>query len=223
MVNTSFRPHLTLYSSQLWLRPSLNLDAEARFTVNPGGGAPVFLVGLIQNQWLFCCSPWKNNICNTATKGSDSPFVLESGQVVLNRTSGSTSTSIANFATATETTTLTSTVTTAALTSASSSSSVSSTSLSCSNKEAAVGAGLGVPLGLALLVALALLFTQRRHKQNLRMDVETWQWRYNELTTKAVTRSGAERQPIHQLPAWTPGELDGQPKSLPPEMSDKPR
>ena len=223
MVNTSFRQHLKLYSSQPWLWPSLGLDAEARLAVNVGGGAPIFLVGLIQNQWLFCCSPWKNNICDTATKGSDSPFVLESGEVILNRTSGSTSTSIPNSATATETTTFTSTVTAAALTSPSNNSSVSRTSLSCSSKEAAVGAGIGATLGLALLIALGLLWTQRKHKQNLRTDIKTWEWRYNELTTKVVTRSGAGQQPIHQLPAWTPGELDGQPKSLPPEMSDRPR
>ncbi|KAM0800874.1 hypothetical protein BDR22DRAFT_888890 [Usnea florida] len=223
MVNTSHRQNPKPDSSQPWLQPGLLPDAEARFAVNPGGGAPLFLVGLIQNQWQFCCSPWSNNTCDTATKGSDSPFVLESERVILNRTSGSTSTSIPNPATATETTTFTSTVTAAALTSPSSNSSVSSTSLSCSGKEAAVGAGIGAPLGLALLVALGLLWTQRKHKQNLRTDVQTWEWRYNELATQGGTRSGAGPQPIHQLPAWTPGELDGRPKTLPSEMSDRPK
>lgn len=213
----SLQAALNLFLLQPWLRPSLDLDAEARFAVNMGGGEPLFLVGLIQDQWLFCCSPWKNDTCDTATKGSDSPFIIEGGTVILNRTSGSTSTSITNSATVTET------VTAAALTSPSSSPSVSSTSLSCSSKEAAVGAGLGAPLGLALLVASGLLWTQRKHKQKLRTDVQTWEGRYNDLTTKVVNRSGAVHQPIHQLPAWTPEELDGRPKSLPSEMSDRPR
>ena len=220
---------LTLNSSLSWVRLSLNLNAEAKLAVNVGGGAPIFLVGLIHNQWLFCCSPWNNDTCDTATKGSDSPFFLQAGQVVFNRTSGSTSTSIAESATVTETTTFTvhatatSTVTAAALTSPSSSPSISNTSLSCSNKEAAVGAGLGVSLGIALLVALGLLWTQRKHKQSLRTDAQTWEWRYNALTSKVATVNEAEPQQIHQLPAWTPGELDSRPRSFPSEMADKPR
>lgn len=86
-----------------------------------------------------------------------------------------------------------------------------------------MGAGLGVTLGLALLFMSGLLWRQRKHKISLRTDVQAWEWKYNELTTKVVTLSGAEYQPTHQLPAWTPGELDGRPRSLPSEMADKPR
>ena len=205
------------------LRPNLSLDAEARFAVNIGIGSPIFFVGLIQDQWLSCCGPWSNNTCDNATKGSNAPFFLEAGLVIFNRTSGSTSTNITVSATVTATTTFTSIVTAAALTSPSSSPSVSSTSLSCSNKEAAVGAGLGVSLGLALLVALGLLWTQKKHKQSLRTNVQTWERRYSDLTTRAVTGSGAEPPQIHRLPNWIPDELDGRSRSLPSEMADTPR
>ena len=164
-----------------------------------------------------------------ATKGSYAPFSLEVGHVIFNRTSGSTSTNIANAVTVTETATFTvhatatDTLTATALASPSKSPSVSSTSLSCSNREAAVGAGLGVTLGLALLVTLGLLWRQRKHKQSLRTDVQTWEWRYHELTTKVVTLSRDEHQPIHHSPAWTPRELDGRPPSFPSEMAGTPR
>ena len=200
--------------------------------VNTGGGALIFLAGYIQEQFLFCCSQFNSsdNTCATATRRSYAPFPLEAGQVIFNRTSGSTSTDIADAAIVTKTATFTvhatatSSVTAAALASPSKSPSVSNTSLSCSSREAAVGAGLGVTLGLALLVALGLLWRQRKHKQSLRTDVQTWEWRYNELTTKVVTLSGTEHhQPIHQLPAWTPGELDGQRVSVPSEMAEESR
>ena len=178
----------------------------------------MYLVGYIQGQWQFCCSPWVNQTCDTATNGSKEPFSLENEQVIFNRTSGSTSTTTANApATATSITTVT------ALTQPSNSSSVANSSLSCSRNEAAVGAGLGLPLGLALLVALGLLWRQRKQKQSLRTNAQTWEGRYKDVTTNFVTRSGVEHQQIHQLPAWTPGELDGRPESRPSEMADKPR
>ena len=224
---------MKIHSSQpwLWLSLSLNLDADIGFAVNTGGGALIFLAGYIQDQFRFCCSLFypSNNTCAVATKGSYAPFPLEAGQVIFNRTSGSTSTNIAIPVTVTKTAsftvhaTATDTVTAAALISPSKSPSVSSTSLSCSSREAAVGAGLGGSLGLALLFTLGLLWRQRKHKQSLRTDVQTLEWRYHELTTRIVTLSGDEHQPIHHLPAWTPRELDGQTTSFPSEMADTPR
>ena len=211
-----------------WLTLALSRDADIGFAVDTGTNGPIHLVGYIQGQFLFCCSPVisSNNTCAKATKGSYEPFSLEAGQIIFNRTSGSTSTDIASAATVTETAaftdhaTATDIVTVTA--SPSTSASVPSTSLSCSSKEAAVGAGLGVTLGLALSVALGLLWRQKRHKQSLRTEIQTWEWRCNELTSKVVTFSGAEQQSIYQLPGWTPSELDGRPKTFPSEMADKP-
>lgn len=207
-------------TDQSWESPSCPQHCA---DVEIGAGAPIFFVGVIQGQWLSCCSTWKDNTCDIATKGSNAPFFLEAGRVIFNRTSGSTSTNITELATVTLTTTFTSTVTAAALTSPSSSPSVSSTSLSCSNKEAAVGAGLGVSLGLALIFALGLLWRQRKHKQGLSADAQKQECRYNEMMPRVMTVSGAQHQQTQQLPAWIPDELDGRPRSFPPEMADRPR
>ena len=231
-----FEPTVKIDLSQpwLWLSLSLNLNADIGFAVHTVGGALIFPAGNIRDQFLFCCSPFNpsNNTCAVATKGSYAPFSLEAGQVIFNRTSGSTSTNIANPATVTKTVrftvhaTATNSVTAAALTSLSKSPSFSTTPLACSSREAAVGAGLGVALGLAVLVTLGLLWLlwrQRKHKQSLRTDVQTWEWRYHELTTKVVSLSGDEHQLTHHLPAWTPRELDGRSTSFPSEMADTPR
>ncbi|CAF9935013.1 MAG: hypothetical protein ALECFALPRED_006213 [Alectoria fallacina] len=155
-----------------------------------------------------------------ATRGSTSPFFIEAGLVIFNRTSGSTSPNNTNAVTVTVTATTTESV--------SNPSSVRNTSSLASNREAATGAGVGVPLGLALLVTLGLLWRQIKHAQSLKNDVQTWESRYGELIrTKTSDFSGVEQRPqhrfvgqgsnevagqpriAHQLESWRPGEIDG--------------
>lgn len=87
---------------------------------------------------------------------------------------------------------------------------------------------MGVTLGLGLLVTLALLWKQRKHKQSLSKDVQTWEGKYREsVKTQTVYSTGTEHQSSHQpdarpldeldsqrhlpsqLEGWTPGEIDG--------------
>lgn len=146
-----------------------------------------------------------NNDCMYSTKGSYSPFLIEAGLVIFNRTSGSVfpnNTNAVSF-----------TVTSTATASASNGPSIHSTSssLSPARREAAVGAGVGGVLGLGLLVTLVLLWRERTRKRSLRNEVQTWEGKYSELmNTKPMNIGGAEHQTAQQLHGWHPEELDDQ-------------
>lgn len=168
-----------------------------------------------QAQFLSCCSQVNpfNNTCMTASKGSTAPFFIEAGLVIFNRTSGSTSPNTTNTATVTVTATAT------PLNLPSGSSSVQNTSISSSSsKETAIGAGLGVTLGLGLLVTFGLLWKQRKHKQSLSKDVQTWEGKYWEsVKTKTVYIREAEHRSVHQLDGRSLDGSDGQ-THLPPQL-----
>lgn len=163
-----------------------------------------------------------------ATKGSNAPFYIEAGRVIFNRTSGSTSPNNTNDAPVTVTVIATVTATVSASASASNSPSNHITSPSSSGKDAAIGAGMSGLLGLALLIALGFLWRQRRQKQSLRKDVETWEGRHAKLMeVRNVDLGGNEHQTphlldssnsdevhgqerlTHQLQGWRPDEVDG--------------
>ena len=173
---------------------------------------------------MFCCGRVaSNDTCMAATKGSTAAFYIEAGRVIFNRTSGSTSPRNTNDAPFTVT--VTSTASISVSPSASNSPSNHITPSSPSGKDAAIGAGLSGLLGLAFLITLALLWRQRRQKQSLRKDVETWEGRCARFTT--VDLGGAEQitpdlldclnsdgrhdqqHLTHQLQGWNPDEADG--------------
>ena len=171
---------------------------------------------------MFCCSQVEpsNNTCMIATKGSTSPFFIQAGLVIYNRTSGSTSlnntspTSVTITATATTTAAATATTLASNITSfdSTSSSPLPSSTSSSSRKEAAIGAGVGGVLGLALFLALVLLWRQKKQKQGLSEDVQTWENRYREsVTIKTGVIGEAEHQGPHQLDGWNPGGKNSQP------------
>lgn len=201
-------------TDETWQSPGCSQNCS---DVNPSGSAVIFPINS-QDQALFCCSQpnTTTNKCTVGTRGSTAPFYIEAGLVIFNRTSGSTSSN------ATNTGTVTVTATTTALTLPSNASSVHNTLSSLSSsREEAIGAGIGVPLGLALFIMLGLLWRQTRQKQGLRKDVQTWEGRYADLkNTKPVELGEAEHQPptvyppVHQLPGWSPDELDDQPDRL---------
>ena len=207
MVNISFSDCAQLPSQE----PSVYSLIFALTLKNsvPNGGATMFPFGVLDDQFLFCCSqsdPF-NNTCLIPTKGSSKPFPVNAGQVIFNRTSGSTSPNNTNTETVT--------VTAAATITATASSAVLASPLSCpsssSSKDVAIGAGVGVPLGLAFLIALALLWIQRGRMQILTKDVRTWEGKYQDsMNTKTSKLNGTEYQSPHQLEGWTPNELDGQ-------------
>ena len=189
--------------------------------VIPENGATIFPFGVLDDQFLFCCSQSdpSNNTCLIPTKGSNAPFSVNAGRVIFNRTSGSTFPNNTNTATVTVTAAATGTVSAAALASA----------LNCpsssSRREIAIGTGIGVPLGLAFLIALTLLWRQSGRIWDLTKDVQAWERRYQD-STNVTTRKldGAEYQAPYQLDGWTPNELDSQATSSgrPDEIDGRP-
>lgn len=207
----------------------LDLKANSTLGVDTSGGAPIHLLHYYQNQWLFCCSPGNayNSTCMDATKGSTAPFQIEAGQVIFNRTSGSTSPNdtttapVTVHSTAAFTATVTATVTATATASASKSLDAPSTSAaaaasssSSSKNGTAIGAAFSALLGVLLLVTLILLWRERKTKQTFRKDAHIWEGKYAQLVQKQNTLvdvGGAEHQPPQQLDGWNPSELYGKP------------
>lgn len=193
-------------TDETWQSPQCSQFCE---DVNRSGGATVQLLQYEpqQEQSVFCCSPFNiyNNTCLVATKGSHAPFYVEAGKVIFNRTSGSTSPNITSIAPVTITVTATATTTATISPSAHRGS-------SSSKRETVTGAVVGAVLGSGLLVMLALLWRERRHKQNLKKDVQTWKGKYGQLMETQnvlVDVSGANHQPPQQLESWNSIELHG--------------
>lgn len=70
---------------------------------------------------------------------------------------------------------------------------------------------MGGALGLALLIALGLLWRQRKQKQGLTKDVNTWEGKYRDsMATKTSGLGGVDHQPGSEVHGWGPGRTDGQ-------------
>ena len=149
----------------------------------------------------MCCGPgYPNGTCVQISQGSNLAFEVPLGQIIYNRTSGSTE---RNDTTSgpTPTTARTITVTASASdqpTRSTANPIASSASVrgSSTSNDAAIGAGVGVPLGVALIGALALLWRQRTHEQRLKKKVERWEEKYEAL---ARTKGGDYTRSIHEL------------------------
>ncbi|CAF9941274.1 hypothetical protein IMSHALPRED_002501 [Imshaugia aleurites] len=183
--------------------------------VNTDNGAAIHPV-YVDNQYMFCCLYGDrpgNNTCFESTKGSISPFAVEAGLVIYNRTSGST-TPINDTSTETTTTTVTITATVAAseFASVSTHPSVCNTSTSSSRKGEAIGAAMGGLLGLVIIIALCLLWRQRWQKQSSRKDVQILQEeKYTEsMNTSNEAPTEAEHRTPHQDESWNSHQLEGQ-------------
>ena len=189
------------------------LHTDISIIVNPSGGLDINLV-VVDRKYMFCCGNMNpfNNTCLTSSKGSFSPFFIQAGLVVFNRTSGSTSPNSTDIATITITSTVTaasfdveSMITTTAMakstatTSNPSCDTVTSPSPS-SRRDAAIAAGVSSLLGLGLFVACAFVWKQRKQKQSLRKDVQTWKGMYSEL--KMIRTARFEQQLPSQLDGW---------------------
>ena len=149
---------------------------------------------------MCCGTGYPNGTCDQKTQGSNLAFEVPVGQIIYNRTSGSTG---QNNTAADPTSTTTSTITVTASASDQSicftaSPGASSASVSCAStsNDAAIGAGVGVPLGVALIGALALLWRQHTHEQRLKKKIERWEEKYEVL---ARTKGADYARPIHEL------------------------
>ena len=130
--------------------------------VNPNLALVMYLFRY-QNPSTYCCGPADQGIgtgsgtCLFPTLGTSTPFLLQNGNMITNRTTGEVlplnSTALLPDAAA-QVVTVTTTPTSAPALSASTNSN--------SSRNIAIGAGVGVPLGLAFLAALTALLLQRR-------------------------------------------------------------
>lgn len=162
-----------------------------------GGGQFMFAV----SQSTMCCGTgYPNRTCDQRSQGSRLAFEVPMGQIIYNRTSGSTE---RNETTSGPTSTIASTITVTPGASAqsvcSTASSIASSASACcfsTSNDAAIGAGVGVPLGVALIGALALLSRQRTHEQRLKKKVESWKAKYEVL---ARTKGADHTRSIHEL------------------------
>lgn len=102
----------------------------------------------------FCCGEGYNvtsGDCASENRGSRSPFQIPNGQIISNRSSGSTE---ANVTSTVQTMSATVTVT-------------SERQISSGSRDAAIGIGVGVPLGTILLVVSGFLWWQVRQRRIL--------------------------------------------------------
>lgn len=203
----SQRKHLTR-----WFYNILVLFTNVANAVNTDNGVAIHPV-YVDNQSMFCCQYGDrpgNNTCFVPTKGSISPFAVEAGLVIYNRTSGST-TPINDNDTSTTTVTTTATVTASAFASVSTHPSICTTSTSSSKEGETIGAAVAGLLGLALLIALCLLWRQTRQKQSLRKDVQILEEKYGEsMNTRGEAPAGAEYRTPSPDESWDSHQLDGQ-------------
>ena len=170
-------------------------------TVSPNQGRAIYQV----EKGLFCCGFFNSSsgTCFNSTRGSDAPFSVDQGSVILNRSSGSTSltgpATVASAGTPAATTVDSATITRTA------------TSLpSTSDRAATVGAAVGVPLGLALLAFVAMLWRQKREAARLRKQKEDWEEKYITLLQSKSERQRSilsERAMRHEVEETTIGEL----------------
>ncbi|KAM0797565.1 hypothetical protein BDR22DRAFT_824195 [Usnea florida] len=175
---------------------------------SPSGGATINLIHSFQNQWVSCCGPGfaNNNTCSRPTKGSTTPFFIEDGLVIFNRTSGSTSPNN------TETTlvTVTATVTTAGPVSVSTSLSTTrpSSSLSLSSSSQSSSSSR-----TGTVVGAGLLLREKKHKESFKKDAETWKMRHADMVQSQkilVNSSMNEREPRQPSDDWNFSELHGE-------------
>ena len=170
-------------------------------TVSPSQGRAIVQV----EEGLFCCGFFNSSsgTCFNSTRGSDAPFSVDQGSVILDRSSGSTS--LNGPATVSSAVTLAGTTVNSATTTR------TATSLpSTSDRAATVGAAVGVPLGLALLSFVAMLWRQKREAAGLRKQKEDWEEKYIRLLqskSEAQRSILSERATRHELEESTIGEL----------------
>ncbi len=183
-------------------------------TVEVMGDAAIYFVD-VEGHFLFCCGNMdpSSNTCVVGTKGSSSPFFVEAGLVIFNRTSGSTSTNntditSGNITVAENAARITATNTLTAATSASASPCMRLSSSSSSRIEIPLSAGASGVLGLALLFTLSLLWKQRKYKQILSKDIQRREEKYRDLME--IRTGDLEGTEQRQLEAWRSHEIDGQ-------------
>ena len=167
---------------------------------------------------LFCCGFFNSSsgTCYNSTRGSDAPFSVDQGSVILDRLTGFTApqNSLATIAASAVTLagSTVNSVTTITTTAAGPAASLPSTS----DRAAKVGVAVGMPLGLALLAFVVMLWRQKREAAGLRKEKEDWEEKYitllqSNLETRRsgnnIPRALSEETTRHELEEGNIGEL----------------
>ena len=181
--------------------------------VTPSSGVRIVNV----EDQLFCCGPSYFNsssgTCINSTHGSNAPFAVDPGSVIVDRLSDSTLPDQTGAVTSTVTipgATIKS-LNASAATTIGTSPSLPQTS---DRGEGTVGVSAGIPLGMALLGAVGLLWRQKRDANRLRKERNDWEEKYvallesqmETLRSENVPRSSSKRV-IHQLEGIPIGEM----------------
>lgn len=160
---------------------------------------------------LFCCGFFNSSsgTCYNSTRGSDAPFSVDQGSVILDRWSGLTAPKNSLATVAASAVTLAGStvnlVTTMTTTAAGPAASLPSTF----DRAAMVAVAVGVPLVLALLGFVVMLWRQKREAAGLRKEKEDWEEKYiTLLQSNLKTRRSGNKIPRALSEKTTRQELE---------------
>ena len=198
--NTLSRPSCT---DRSWQEPSCPMHCNEYYRSGNIVIYPVSQPDLSQSPNAlasYCCDgQGRNNdtYCAWSTMGSNAPFALPDGQIIVDRADGR-SVQATDIAPALNSPTQT--VTTIATSSAQATPQSSTLQAQCQFQNAAIGAGVGVSLGVLLLVAcgLLLLQTQRLRGANAQRALDLRKYDATIPTEQKHELSGT---PINELDA----------------------
>ena len=152
----------------------------------------------------YCCRGQSDNgTCPYITNGSSTPFSLERGYVIANRSDGSEQPqpiTVTQSIPGTEPTC---------------SSSPSVNLLKNTSRETAIGAGIGVPLGALMIVAFVAWIFQLQKTKKLQRELRIRDAYVEDLkklgtgSEKILFRHQLAGTPLAEMPAMSHGELDG--------------
>ena len=152
----------------------------------------------------YCCSLLRDKgACVSATNESTSPFTIEQGYIITNRSDGSTqplNTIAAQPSPGTEPTC---------------SSSPSVHLLTNTSRETTIGAGIGVPLGALMIVAFVAWIFQLQKTKKLQRELRIRDAYVEDLkklgtgSEKILFRHQLAGTPLAEMPAMPNNELDG--------------
>lgn len=146
----------------------------------------------------FCCqASWNGSACAVPNGNSYTPFTIGKGEIINNRTDGSTSPN----------TTVASSLSTASCSVAATTTVTAPADKASGGHELAIGLGVGLPLGIALIAALFMLWKQSKSKSGAVSEPQAVQ----SLPPYNSQSQTSQVKPKHELYAQPVSELSGGP------------
>ena len=171
--------------------------------INTSGGLSIFSITDGPGEAQYCCGkPSKNGTC-ASTNESTTPFTIEMGYVIANRSDGSEQPrpiTVTQSVPGTEPTC---------------SSSPSVYLPKNTSRETTIGAGVGVPFGALMVVAFVAWIFQLQKTKKLQRELRIRDAYVEDLkklgtgSEKILFRHQLSGTPLAEMPAMSHGELDG--------------